>query len=68
MIDVVESMLKGDVNGDQEVTLLDSILALQVAVGMQPPDVYRSADVNSDQNIGLEEAVFVLQEVSELTR
>lgn len=65
---VVESILEGDVNGDRDVTLLDSILALQVAAGMKPPGVYRFADVNSDQRIGLAEAVYVLQEVSGLTR
>lgn len=65
---VVESMRKGDVNGDREVTLVDSIIALQVAAGMKPPGVIQSADVNSDQRIGLADAIFVLQEVSGATR
>ena len=39
-------------------------MALQVAAGMHPEGVQKSADVNADTYIGLEEAVYALLKAS----
>ena len=53
----------GDVNGDGGLSLLDVILALRIAGGVdatgESPSV--SADVNNDSRIGLAEAIYVTQ-------
>jgi hypothetical protein len=55
----------GDVNRDGVLDLLDVILALQVAAGINPAmPVYSTAHVNQDRMIGLEEAVHVLRQLS----
>lgn len=62
-----DSELKGDVNGDGNVDLVDAILALQVMAGIEPSaTVYKEADVNGDGKIGIEEVIYVFQKVSGL--
>jgi hypothetical protein len=57
----------GDVNGDGSVDLADAVLALQIAVGLEPSgDVRLDADVNGDGEIGLEEVVYVIQSIAGL--
>ena len=52
----------GDVNNDNAVDLADSIIALQVQVGVSTSQpVSLQADVNSDGKIGIEEAIYALQ-------
>lgn len=58
--------LKGDINADGTVNLVDAIMALQVLTGMNPNNVNRMADVNGDGRIGVEEVIFVFQKVSGL--
>lgn len=41
---------------------------LQVVCGMEPPGIFIPGDVNNDGKIGLEEAIFVLQLLSETRR
>lgn len=64
---VIDILLKGDVNGDGNVDLVDLILGLKMQSTMKlSEEVYVSADVNGDGKIGLEELIYVLQNVSEL--
>lgn len=57
----------GDITDDGDVDLEDSIVALQVLVGISPSTtVDLSGDVNGDDKIGLEEVVYALQKVAEL--
>ena len=56
---------KGDLDGDEYVTIADAILALQLC--SEPfPSVYinKGADVNQDQRIGIEEVIYILQYVA----
>ena len=59
-------LLKGDINGDLNVTLADAILALKVAVGLNPAGINLNADVNGDGKIGLAEVIYILQYVAGL--
>ena len=58
---------QGDVNGDDDISLKDALLALKIISGKT--DIFQSipkkSDVNEDGRIGLEEAVYVLQCISE---
>ncbi len=57
----------GDVNGSGGTPdLTDAILALQILAGLNPSNVFVSADVNSNNKIGLEEVIYILQKVSGL--
>jgi uncharacterized delta-60 repeat protein len=57
----------GDVTGNGKVDLQDSVVALQVLVGVPPSTtVNLSGDVNGDSKIGQEELIFILQKISEL--
>jgi len=52
----------GDVNGDDQVTLADSILSFQVGAGEQPAGpVNKKADVNGDKKIGTAEGAYGIQ-------
>lgn len=55
----------GDMNGDGAATMIDAILALQFATGINPPyELNLGADVNHDDMIGLEEIVYILQKTA----
>ncbi|QTA79721.1 Sulfatase-modifying factor enzyme domain-containing protein [Desulfonema limicola] len=56
----------GDVDGIGGVDLKDAVMALQVAAGMNPAGVQQDADVN-DSRIGLEEAVYVLRDLADIS-
>ena len=57
----------GDISGNADVGLEDAILALQIASGIIPTQsVDLSADINGDSKIRIAEAIYILQEVSEL--
>ena len=59
--------MSGDLNFDKQVSLSDAILALQLTAALVPPQpVYKEADIRGDSKIGLEEAIFVLQDLSGL--
>ena len=64
--DLDDPPLKGDIDGDGMIDLTDAMLALQVLIGMSPPDVHSGADVNSDGEIGTAEIICILGKVSEL--
>jgi hypothetical protein len=64
---VVAEVKKGDVNGDGQISMVDAILALQVAVHQveeTDPKVNITADVNGDGHIGLPEAIYVLKQIT----
>jgi hypothetical protein len=57
--------LPGDVNGEGNADLADAIMALQIVSGFTSlPPANLNADVNGDLRIGIEEAVYILREVS----
>ncbi|MCP3888896.1 MAG: hypothetical protein GY702_08460 [Desulfobulbaceae bacterium] len=62
----VDSLVaEGDVNNDGLVNLKDAILSLRVIAGVDVTGgLTVKSDVSDDQKIGLEEAIFVLDEVS----
>ncbi|PIR13622.1 hypothetical protein COV49_01560 [Candidatus Falkowbacteria bacterium CG11_big_fil_rev_8_21_14_0_20_39_10] len=51
----------GDINGDNQITLADAIIALQIISGLNPGGIDLEADVNGDNKIGLPEVIYVLQ-------
>ncbi|QTA83816.1 LVIVD repeat-containing protein [Desulfonema limicola] len=57
----------GDINGDGAIMLSDALIALQIAAGYSEfsQTVCKNADINNDFLLGLEEAIFVMQNVSE---
>ena len=59
-------VLFGDIDDNRSVTLADAILTLQIISGQEPasPPVKKS-DVNGDQRIGMENAIYILQKLSE---
>jgi hypothetical protein len=58
--------MPGDVNGDNQVTLDDAILALQILVNEEDiSDICLSADVNGDNKIGIDEVIYILRQVLE---
>jgi len=64
----VTTVIKGDIDGLDGVTINDAILALQAVAGRNPaairPDYAASgADVNGDNKIGLAEVLYILQTV-----
>ena len=56
----------GDINDDTNLDLVDAILAIQILSRTTSGQiVYKSCDVNGDGKIGLEEAIYILQRLSE---
>lgn len=67
LINGIPSDLKGDVNGDFSVNLVDAIMSLKIVSGHDQYDSINSnSDVNSDDRIGLVEAVYILQYAASL--
>ena len=62
--DLLTSLLKGDLNDDGRVDLNDTILSLQILVGMQPGGLYSGSDVNGDGKISIEELVYTLEKTA----
>lgn len=66
--DYIRAALVGaDIDNNGSVDLIDAILALQVLANLQPSSlVPRETDVNGDGKTGLDEAIYILQWVSEV--
>ena len=63
----VRSVIKGDINNDEEVNLTDLVLALRIVSGIDiPENLFPEADINKDRKIGLEEVFYILQTISGL--
>lgn len=58
------SVGRGDVNGDGQVNLADTILGLQVMTGMDR-GVHMGSDITPDGKVGMEEAIFTIQHVAD---
>jgi hypothetical protein len=56
-------VLKGDINGDNALTLEDAIIALQVVMGLTPAELNTAAAVDKDGKIGLKEVVYCLKNI-----
>lgn len=55
----------GDMDGNHQIELADSIIALQIICDIDPHiEVNTAADVNSDGKIGIEEEIYILQKVA----
>jgi hypothetical protein len=52
--------IKGDINGDNKVTLADAVLALQICSGEDGFSVCKEADVDGDGKIGIAELIYIL--------
>ncbi len=61
-----EPILKGDVNGDGVIDMMDVFLAQKAATGQLGASVKIESDVNADQKIGVFESIFDLQGLGEL--
>jgi hypothetical protein len=61
----INSNYNGDLDNDGNIDLVDSILALQIIVGLEPSVmIHQNSDVNNDQQLGMSEAIFILQHVA----
>ena len=58
--------LPGDVNGNLSVELDDAVQTFKVISGDASPTVHSHADANGDNKIGMEDAAFILQDISDL--
>ncbi|MCP4107298.1 MAG: hypothetical protein GY749_17440 [Desulfobacteraceae bacterium] len=59
--------ITGDINGDNNVTLADAVLVLQLVAGAEPlSKVRKEADLDGDGRVGLEEVVYILGKVINL--
>ncbi len=60
-----QTIFPGDIDGDENVTLTDAILSLQVVSGQLPSsNISGFQDINNDHKIGMEEVIFVLRKVA----
>lgn len=57
-------VVPGDVNGDMKLDLKDVISVLRLLTGNPPTSIHPNADTNGNDVIGLEEAIFILGEMS----
>ena len=59
--------IKGDVNGDGEVSSVDAVLALLISVGLEIPTDRQKlmADMNDDGEIGADDALMILRKAVE---
>ncbi len=56
--------ITGDINGDDNISLADAVLVLQILAGSEPlSEVHKETDLNGDGKVGLEEAVYILGKV-----
>jgi archaellum component FlaF (FlaF/FlaG flagellin family) len=53
-------VMKGDLNGDDEITTADAVIALQMAAGSRTPDLLR-ADVSGDGRVTSLDVLMILQ-------
>ena len=59
------AIVPGDVNGDNDVNLVDAIITLQLNSGYESSSIlYPESDIGGDGKLGLEEAVYGLQVVA----
>ena len=67
-----EIRLKGDISGDDTVTLADALIALETVAGsnlhgmIREDYVLSGVDVNTDNKIGIEEVIYILQRIAKL--
>ena len=58
--------LIGDIDSNGTIDLQDAIRALQILAGLKPADINQYSDINEDDKIGIQEAIYILQTISEL--
>ena len=63
------TVIKGDIDGVNSVTITDAILAMQAVAGQSPAGIRNDyaasdADVDGDNRIGVAEVIFILQTVA----
>lgn len=59
-----DSGMMGDIDGNDNVNLIDAILALQISANIDPGQTINiSGDVNDDGQIDIEETIYILQTV-----
>ncbi len=58
-------VIPGDINNDGDINLFDAITVLQICSGITPSLTVFKSDINGDEKIGIEEAVYIIQKVSQ---
>ena len=67
LINSLGGVFYGDIDASGSVNLADAILTLQLINGQEPvPAPAKKSDANADQKIGMEEAIYILQNISRL--
>ncbi len=65
----VQIIYSGDVDGDFDVDLADTILSLRILAGFPlTQSIGGDADVNGDASIGIEEAIYIIEKVAGLRK
>jgi len=68
-IQAIEQIEKGDVDGNGEVNLTDTIISLQITAGLMPSIPYfKDADVDGNKMIGLTESLYALQQSAGISK
>jgi hypothetical protein len=63
----VVEILRGDINGNGAVDLIDAILTMQVLSGFAPSQpIHKNRDVDGNASLGLQEVIFIFQRLSGL--
>ncbi len=62
---VVEVALKGDIDQDNQLTLEDVIIGLQLLTGESPAGISSGGDLEGDDKLGMSELIYDLNKISE---
>ncbi|MCP4353578.1 MAG: hypothetical protein GY795_49645 [Desulfobacterales bacterium] len=62
-----EATIPGDIDGDLDIDMADAVSALKALAGITQVIAGTKADINSDSKIGLQEAIYIIRKVSEIT-
>jgi hypothetical protein len=54
----------GDLNGSDEPDLADVVLIMKILAGDESVEIVNNFDISGDEKLGLEEALFLLREIS----
>ena len=65
-VGTIEDGLIGDVYPDGVLSIVDAILSLQAAAGLDTTGIHLRGDINSDGHIDVIEAIYLLQSISEV--
>ena len=62
----LNEIISGDVDGDEDVDLVDLIKGLQLMSAVTPTGIiFKTADINEDNRMGMAEVLFILNNLSQ---